>query len=207
MSHDSIFKARSAGLIEAGRLLHARGMVPATSGNLSARVDDSRIAITASGRHKGELGENDIMTVDMQGNFVDDRRPSAETLLHLQIYRCYPETGCVLHPHSINATVLSRIASDTVVLQDYELLKAFTGINSHDCRVTVPNFCNDQNIERLTRRIDTWLDNFEGQIFGYLISGHGFYTWGNRTADALRHLEALEFLFECELHNHGARTS
>ncbi|MCO1980156.1 methylthioribulose-1-phosphate dehydratase, partial [Pseudomonas aeruginosa] len=34
---------------------------------------------------------------------------------------------------------------------------------------------------------------------GYLIRGHGLYTWGARMSDALRQVEAFEFLFECEL--------
>jgi len=37
-------------------------------------------------------------------------------------------------------------------------------------------------------------------LHGYLIAGHGFYTWGNSTEDVMHHVEALEFLFECELH-------
>jgi methylthioribulose-1-phosphate dehydratase len=40
---------------------------------------------------------------------------------------------------------------------------------------------------------------------GYLIRGHGLYTWGPRMADALRHVEAFEFLFECELKTRSLR--
>ena len=49
------FEQRAAELIEAGRTLYQMGMVPATSGNFSARLADGRIAITVSGRHKGRL--------------------------------------------------------------------------------------------------------------------------------------------------------
>ena len=39
----------------------------------------------------------------------------------------------------------------------------------------------------------------EGQpIHGFLIQKHGLYTWGDSLADARRHLEAIEFLMECE---------
>jgi methylthioribulose-1-phosphate dehydratase len=31
---------------------------------------------------------------------------------------------------------------------------------------------------------------------GFLISGHGLYTWGQSIAEAERHVEILEFLFE-----------
>ena len=60
-------------------MFHARGWAPATSGNFSARLADGRIAITASGRHKGRLAEADIMTLTADGRPTDDRRPSAET--------------------------------------------------------------------------------------------------------------------------------
>lgn len=200
---DPLFENRATVLAETGRILHALGLVPATSGNLSARLDEARIAVTVSGRHKGRLQPADILVVDLEGQSLDSRTPSAETPLHLQIYRRFPDAGYVLHSHSVNSTVLSRLVAGCVVLQDYELLKAFPGIDTHDCRVTVPNFRNDQNIRRLAREIDAWMDNFEGPVFGYLLAGHGFYTWGDRIDDALRHVEALEFLFDCELRTRG----
>jgi methylthioribulose-1-phosphate dehydratase len=36
-------------------------------------------------------------------------------------------------------------------------------------------------------------------MWGYLIDGHGLYAWGRDMAEARRHLEAFEFLFDCEL--------
>ncbi|MCG6969873.1 MAG: methylthioribulose 1-phosphate dehydratase [Gammaproteobacteria bacterium] len=196
------FKQRAAELVTVGHALYQLNMVPATSGNLSARLSDGRIAITVSGRHKGKLTESDIMVVDKQGNSLDGRRPSAETLLHVQIYQRYPQAGVVLHPHSVNATILSRIHSDHLILQDYELLKAFPGIETHDSKVTVPIFANDQDIARLAAKIDGFMDNHP-DVHGYLIAGHGFYTWGDTVDDAMRHVEAFEFLFECEVKQRG----
>jgi methylthioribulose-1-phosphate dehydratase len=192
------FSARAVELLEAGRFLFQRGMVPATSGNLSARLADGSLAITVSGRPKGQLSEADIMRVDADGRSLDGRRPSAETLLHCQIYRRLTAMGAVLHPHSVSATVLSRLADGTVVLAGYELLKAFPGVETHDCSLTVPIFPNDQDIPRLAAAVEAWMHR-HGSIPGYLIAGHGFYTWGRDVAEALRHVEALDFLFECEL--------
>lgn len=189
-------------LIEAGRQLYQRGWVPATSGNFSMRVGEDRIAITVSGRHKGALGAGDIMLVDAQGIPVDAKRPSAETLLHTQIYRRFPTVNAVLHTHSVNATLLSRVAEPEIVLRDYELLKAFPGVDTHEAHVTVPVFPNDQDIARLARAVDSYLDGHD-DVHGYLIAGHGIYTWGESVADALRHLEAFEFLFQCELQLRG----
>lgn len=189
---------RSQELIEAGRWLYQQGMVPATSGNFSGRIDDGNIAITVSGRHKGKLVPADIMCIDSEGQSLDGQTPSAEALLHVQIYRLFPDTGVILHPHSQNATVLSRLQNDWVTLEGYELLKAFSGINTHNATLQVPVFDNDQDIARLASNIEPILKSTEN-LYGYLLRGHGFYTWGKTYNDALRHVEAFEFLFGCEL--------
>jgi methylthioribulose-1-phosphate dehydratase len=196
------FEQRAAELVEAGRTLYKLGLVPATSGNFSARLNERETAITVSGRHKGKLTQSDIMVVDKNGHSLDGRRPSAEALLHVQIYKRFPKAGVVLHPHSVNATLLSRVHSDHLILQDYELLKAFPDIDTHDCKVTVPIFANDQDIVRLAAKVDAYMDAHQG-IHGYLIAGHGFYTWGDTVDDAMRHVEAFEFLFECEMKLRG----
>lgn len=57
-------------IIEAGQFLYQRGWSPATSSNYSARIDREHIAITVSGRHKGQLTAGDVMVVDLAGNPV-----------------------------------------------------------------------------------------------------------------------------------------
>lgn len=203
MSHEE-FQVRAAELIEAGRFIHARGWVPATSGNFSARLSDGRIAITVSGRHKGDLRPEDIMLVDDAGRSLDGRKPSAETLLHTSLYCRFPKVHSVLHPHSPSATLVSRWFTGELVLEDYELLKALEGIDTHETRVIVPIFGNDQNIARLALQVDEYIDHHV-DLFAYIIAGHGFYTWGSTVNDALRHVEALEFLFDLETRLHGAK--
>jgi methylthioribulose-1-phosphate dehydratase len=200
------FQQRAQELIAAGRFIHGRGWAPATSGNFSARLSDGRIAITVSGRHKGELTPADIMLIDAEGRSLDGKRPSAETLLHTSLYRRYPQVGAVLHPHGPSATLVSRLFQDALVLEDYELLKALAGIDTHESRVAIPIFPNDQDIPRLARKVEDYLDQ-QGDIYGYIIAGHGFYTWGATVQDALRHVEALEFLFDLEIRLHGVKPS
>jgi methylthioribulose-1-phosphate dehydratase len=190
--------AGAAALIAAGRLFHARGWVPATAGNFSIRLDAKTLAVTTSGRHKGELTAADFMRVDLQGRALDaGKRSSAETLLHCQLYRHRAATGAVLHTHSPASTVLSRV-HDSIRLEGYELLKIFEGIDTHDTAVDVPVFENDQDIARLGRVVEAHMRTGRA-AHAYLIRGHGLYAWG-RTVDEARHrVEALEFLFECEL--------
>jgi len=194
-------------IIEAGQFLYSRGWSPATSSNYSARLSETRALLTVSGKHKGQLGLDDVLVTDLEGNSLEPgKKPSAETLLHTQLYRWKPEIGAVLHTHSVKATVLSRmVADEALVLHDYELQKAFSGITTHEGRVLVPIFENDQDIARLATHVQTWLDTHPDCV-GYLIRGHGLYTWGARMSDALRQIEAFEFLFECELKILSIRT-
>ena len=201
--NDEFYRQADA-LIEAGRFIDHKGWVPATSGNFSARLSDGTIAITVSGRHKGHLQRDDIMLIDAEGHSLDGKKPSAETLLHTSLYRRYPDVQAVLHPHSMNATLAARLFTHELVLENYELLKALAGIDTHETRVTVPIFANDQNIPRLAAVVDDYLDH-HGDIPAYIIASHGFYTWGSSVETTLRHLEALEFLFDCEIRLHGVR--
>lgn len=196
------FEELAQQLVNAGHVLYAQGMVPATSGNFSARVGPEAIAITVSGTHKGHLDTSDIMVIDNQGNSIDGRRSSAETALHTQIYRHLPEAGAVLHHHSPRATLLSQLAGDRIILSGYELLKAFPGIDTHEATVQVPVFNNDQDIPRLANTVDNYMQS-NGDLFGYLIRGHGLYTWADTVERALNHIEAFEFLFRCELMKRG----
>ena len=187
-------------IIEAGRFLYGRGWSPATSSNYSARLSATEALLTVSGKHKGQLGIDDVLATDLSGNSLEPgKKPSAETLLHTQLYSWRPEIGAVLHTHSVNATVLSRLTpGDSIEFEDYELQKAFSGVSTHESTVLVPIFDNDQDIARLAAKVQPWLDAHPDCV-GYLIRGHGLYTWGARMSDALRQIEAFEFLFECEL--------
>ena len=190
-----------AALTEAGRDLAARGWTPATSSNFSARVDHDRIAITVSGRDKGRLDAADIMLIDAAGNALDARqRPSAETALHVQIYWRFADAGAVLHTHSRTQTVASRFYSTAgaVRFEGWELQKAIRGHTTHAGVLELPVFPNTQHMPELVARVDAWLDAGK-PLPGYLIDGHGLYAWGRDLAEALRHLEALDFLLGCEL--------
>jgi len=105
--------------------------------------------------------------------------------------------GGVLHTHSIANTVLSRRLSE-IRLAGYELLKLLPGINTHDAEVIVPVFPNDQDIARLAAHVDAHMKRHP-ETPAYLIAGHGLYAWGANVAQARHRVEALEFMFECEL--------
>ncbi len=187
-------------IVAAGRRLDDLGLVPATAGNFSVRLDAHRLVVTVSGRHKGFLTPADLMVVDLDGRAEEPgKRSSAETLLHCGIYRRFPEAGAVLHGHSIANTVLSRAAGNGLRLGGFELLKAFPGLPTHDAEVTVPVVPNDQDIARMQRGLDALWDGLTEIPPGYLIRGHGSYVWAPDMPGALMRMEALEFMLACEL--------
>ena len=192
--------ALAAEIITATGELSALGWTPATSSNFSMRLDDSHVAVTVSGRDKGRLKPDDIMVVDYAGKAVHEgQKPSAETVLHTQLYARLPDVGCVLHTHSLVQTLASRLYAGAghVRFEDYELIKAFRGQETHDTEMDVPVLANNQCMSTLAAQVDVLLDR--GTLWGYLIEGHGLYAWGHDMAEARRHLEALEFLLNCEL--------
>jgi methylthioribulose-1-phosphate dehydratase len=186
-------------IVAVGRRLDARGLAPATSGNYSIRIEDG-IAITVSGSHKGRLSAADVMLVDEQGRALDGRTPSAETALHIGLYRLYPSVNAVLHVHSAPAVTLTRSLPDTgqLVLEGYEMLKALPGVTSHDTRISVPVFDNSQDTTALAQLVTTRLRQ-QPSPPAYLIRGHGINTWGTNLEQAERIFEAFDHLLTCEL--------
>lgn len=187
-------------IAEAGRFFHSRGWVPATGGNFSARLNASEIAITASGRHKGELSAGDVTRCDLSGrSLLPGLQASYETPLHTALYRRDAAIGAVLHVHSVPNTVLSLSRPQGVKLTGYELLKVLPGISSHEGAIIVPVFANDQEVPRLAQRVDAHLKEHPAAAPAYLIAGHGLYTWAPNLQQCRWQVEALEFMFECEL--------
>ena len=141
------------------------------------------------------------MVVDGTGKAVGtNARPSAETLLHTQIYARFPEANAVLHTHSRTQTVASRLYAKAGMIrfEGYELQKAIAGHTTHESQLDLPVFANTQHMPELVARVDTWIDAGK-PLYGYLIDGHGIYTWGRDMAETERHIEAFEFLLGCEL--------
>lgn len=187
-------------LVAACHWIGGKGWAPATGGNMSIRQDEDFCLLSESGKDKGALTCDDFIQVEIATNRVPSgRKPSAETGLHTLIYRLFPDAGAVLHTHTVNATVLSRVEkSPALLLQGYEMQKTLAGQSSHLDAVSVAIFDNDQDIEALAARIA----RFAAQSplrYGFLLRGHGLTCWGRDVNEARRHLEGLEFLFQCEL--------
>jgi methylthioribulose-1-phosphate dehydratase len=182
---------RSA-LAEAGQRFDRRGLAAATSGNYSARLDDGTLLLTRSGRHMGRLGAADFIRLDKGGAPLEPGAPSAETGLHLMLYRRYPDAKAILHWHSPLAVGLSRaVGAAAWRFADHEMLKAFPGVTTHDTHVTIPVVDNSQNMDVIETAVAPALTDTTS---AFMIRSHGLYAWGTDVAEAERIAEAVEWL-------------
>jgi methylthioribulose-1-phosphate dehydratase len=190
------------GLIETGQDFHRRGWSLGTSSNYSVVVerDPTRLLLTGSGYDKGRLQDDHFVLIDGEGEALpgSKNKPSAETLLHVVLARS-AGAGSILHTHSVEGTLLSEafLSAGKLVISGYEMLKGLQGITTHDCSVEIEIFPNTQDIAALAKDVEARLiDPIKPLKHGFLIAGHGLYTWGADLASARRHIEVLEFLFK-----------
>ncbi|WP_028589136.1 methylthioribulose 1-phosphate dehydratase [Paenibacillus massiliensis] len=181
-------------------LFAARNWFPGTSGNLSMRIgefspESFHFAVTASGKDKSKRTPEDFLIVDQNGKPAETTglKPSAETLIHCEIYRL---TGCgaVFHVHTVFNNLISEYYGEQghVPVQGIELIKAFN-IWEENAAIQIPVLPNYADIPSIARLVP---DVLNAAIPGILLRNHGIYAWGRDAFEAKKHLEAFEFLFE-----------
>jgi methylthioribulose-1-phosphate dehydratase len=195
-------------LAAVGARLYDRGLVMGTSGNFSVVTSRKplRLLMSASSVHKGRLAATDFLEIDDDGRPVGrtSRRPSAESLLHVEIARGRG-AGAVLHTHSIWSTLLSgrHLDDGGCTIEGLEMLKGLAGVATHQHREWIPILANDQDMARLAATLTAALDAHP-RCHAVMLANHGLYTWGDSLADAERHIEILEFLLEVTGRRMGA---
>ena len=189
-------------LLESIRFFNQKGWSPATSTNYSVRSENkSEYIISRSGVDKSKFVLSDLILINPEGEVLPPfNKPgiksSAETEIHTALYELFPEANCVLHTHSVLGTVLSHtmLSEKQIRFEGFEILKGLEGNVTHELSETLPIVPNSQTMSEI-------LNNMKGRygkdVHGFLIAGHGLYTWGKDIATAKRHIETYEFLFEC----------
>lgn len=101
-------------IVKVGQLLYEKTLVVGGDGNISARLDESRVLCTPSGLCKGMMTEEQLVVIDMQGNRVDTPTeankalsPTSEMTMHLQVYHQRPDVQAVVHAHPPYTITLS----------------------------------------------------------------------------------------------------
>ena len=99
-------------ILRAGRRLGARGLIAASEGNLSVRLDPDRLLVTPSGRRKDELDADDLVVVwpghpDREARSPSGLSPTSDLAIHLAVHGARPELGAVVHAHLPAAMALT----------------------------------------------------------------------------------------------------
>lgn len=198
-NYNDLFTDYAIKLADIGKNFYARGWVLGTSGNFSAviRRDPLQLAITASGNDKGNLTQEQILLIDETGAVIaGNGKPSDETKLHLAAVRLRG-AGAVLHTHSVWSTLLSEefAPAGGITISGYEMVKGLAGVKTHEHEEWLPIIENSQNMDELAQTVAATLERFPA-THGFLLRGHGLYTWGQTLKEAKRHIEIFEFLLE-----------
>lgn len=171
-----------------------------TSGNLAIKVSSQplQFLVTASGKDKRKRTDEDFLLVDEYGHPAGEThlKPSAETLLHSEIYR-RTKAECSLHVHTIDNNVISEIYGDqaAVKFKGQELIKAFDKWEE-DAVLEIPIIPNHAHIPTLAKCFSSHIHEDAGAV---LIRNHGITVWGKTSFEAKKILEASEFLFRYQL--------
>lgn len=182
-------------MVDDARAFYEFGWLLGTSGNLSVRRDATSFLITASGKDKGRLAEDDFILCDLDGEPIEpgeERRPSAETLIHCVVYEAIEGAGAVYHVHEPYAALCSNRDSDEgfTTFREVEMIKGLDIWEADE--VEVPIVPNYRNIPRLAQEVGAHLN---ARIPAVNITRHGFYAWGATPFEAKRHVETLAYLF------------
>jgi methylthioribulose-1-phosphate dehydratase len=179
----------------------ALGWMRGTSGNLSVVLsrDPLRLAVTASGLDKGELGAEDIVVVDEAGRPVPEEqapggtqhRPSAEAALHARV-AALTGADAVVHVHTLSAVLAGQRWPGGVELRDLEMLKGI-GRAAHGETVLLPVIENSQSMDELGDRLEAAL---VPGVPAVVVASHGLYVWGSDPVQARHHTEVVEWLLE-----------
>ncbi|WP_226530103.1 methylthioribulose 1-phosphate dehydratase [Metabacillus niabensis] len=196
----SLLEQRWAELADIKRVLAKREWFPGTSGNLAIKVNSDPISflVTASGKDKTKETSEDFLLVDSTGQPVLDThlKPSAETLLHVEIFN-KTDAGCSLHVHTVDNNVISELFGDEgkITFKGQEIIKAY-GLWEEDAVFTIPIIYNHAHIPTLAKDFSEFVKGDAGAV---LIRNHGITVWGRDALEAKKFLEASEFLFSYHL--------
>lgn len=197
-------RALAQELVETIRFFNIKGWSPATSTNYSVRSEkEHEYIISRSGVDKSQFSLEDLIIIDSQGKILEaftgpGIKSSAETEIHTALYEKFPEAKCVLHTHSLLGTMLSQtmISEGQIKFNDLEIIKGLEGNKTHDMEEILPIVPNSQEMSEILNDMESHFEK-KTNLHGFLIAGHGLYTWGKDIASAKRHIETFEFLFEC----------
>lgn len=165
----------------AGRWIHARHFAPATDGNISVRLDSSRVLTTPTSLSKGTMTPDDLVITDLEGRRLSGTRPpSTELAMHLLIYRLRPDVYSICHAHPPIATgfAAAGLPLDKAILSE--------AVFSLVCVPLAPY--GTPGTTELCDSIEPLLRNYDA----ILLANHGAVTYGPDLLTAFFRMETVE---------------
>jgi L-fuculose-phosphate aldolase len=176
-------------IVRVCRLLHEKGYVTATDGNVSVRLSKNRILSTPSGFSKGFLAPEQLVVTDLEGKKIlthepasRSLEPTSELLMHLEAYRQRPDIGAVIHAHPPICVALS-IAGISLAKCLLPEVVVTLGL------IPTAEYATPSSIEG-PQAIRNLIANHDALI----IQRHGTLTVGKDPLDAYLKLEKVEHL-------------
>jgi len=170
-----------AEIVEVGRRLYARGYVASNDGNISARLDDTRLVTTPRSVSKGFMTPDMMVVVDYEGKKLGgDRDASSELPMHLEIYRNRPDVNAVVHAHPPTAT---GFAVAGIPLTRAVLAEVVTTLGS----VPIAEYGTPSTAE-LPDAVRKYIKAHDGM----LLANHGAVTCGTSVLNAHFKMETIE---------------
>ena len=174
-----------------GKLLHQNGLVAATDGNLSVRLEDGSILSTPTLMSKGMLEAGDLVIVDAQGRKLSGRREvSSEIAMHLFIYRTRPDVNAVVHAHPPTATgyAAAGIPLDTALCSEIVVTLGSVPLASYGTPGTT----------ELAEALAPLIPDHQA----ILMANHGVVTYGQDLVTAFMNMETVEHYAKIALVTH-----
>lgn len=178
-------------IVRYGRMLHERGFVAATDGNLSVRLGENRILSTPTCMSKGGMRPSDLVIVDLAGRLVSGtRRVSSEIGMHLLIYRLRPDVKGIVHAHPPTAT---GFAAAGVALNQPLVCEVVIGLGS----IPLAKY-GTPGTDELTDALEPLVPGFDA----ILMSNHGVVAYGSDLEQAYMKMETVEHFARIALVTH-----
>ena len=171
-----------------GRWIYERDFVAATDGNISVRLDSSRILTSPTAICKGMMTPDDLVITDLKGKRISGRAaPSSELAMHLLIYRRRPDVHAVCHAHPPTAT---GYAAAGIPLNKASSAK---WCSRSGC-IPVAPYATPGTPE-LTEALEPLVQNYDA----LLMANHGVVTYGQDLLTAFFRMETVEHFAQVSL--------
>jgi L-ribulose-5-phosphate 4-epimerase len=189
-------------VLEVNMALVKSGLVVLTWGNASGAdrtADGGRgvMAIKPSGVDYEKLKPDDIVIVSLASGKVIEgsKRPSSDTLTHLELYREFANIGGIVHTHSFHATAFAQACCEISCLGTTHA-DHFFGTVPVTRELTAEEIKTDYELNTgrvIAERFRSGKINPD-EMPAVLVASHAPFVWGSTPNKALENAIALEYV-------------